>query len=129
MPVSWSVEAEGRFVVLLPTDPATIEEWRTAMLEVLAAPIARPHLAMLVDRRHAQAITKDFVVQMTGFFSQHQKALVGSRRAIVVNDDAGFGMGRMTELLAALPNPDSTIRVVRAYDAAAAWLTTPDGAG
>ena len=75
MPVSGSVEPGGRFVVPLPTDPATIEEWRTAMLEVLAAPIARPHLAMLVDRRHAQAITKDFVVQMTGFSLRHHSPI------------------------------------------------------
>jgi hypothetical protein len=124
MPVTWTVEPEGRFVILLPLDPSTFDEWRTAMTEILAAPIARPHLAMLVDRRQAETITTEFVRQMAGFFSQHQKALGGSRRAILVKDDAGFGMGRMTELTSALENPDSAIHVFRSYDEAVSWLTT-----
>ena len=124
MPVTWSVEPGGRFVVLLPADPSSFEEWRTAMLEILASPMARPHLTMLVDRREAETVTTDFVVQMAGFFSQRQAALSGSRTAIVVKDDSGFGMGRMTELKSALENPDSTIRVFRSYDEGVRWLTT-----
>ena len=123
MPVSWSVEPEGRFVVLLPTDPATFEEWRTAMLDVLAAPVSRPRLKMLIDRRKGEPVTVGFVNQMTDFLATHQTALSGSRRAIVVSDDAGFGMARMTELKSALENPDSLARVFRSYSEAVAWLT------
>lgn len=122
MPVTWSVEPEGEFVVLLPQDPSTFDEWRTAMLDILASPNARPHLSMMVDRRKAETVTTDFVVQMIGFFSQHQEAFAGSRTAIVVSDDSGFGMGRMTELKSALENPASTIRVFRSYDEGARWL-------
>ena len=124
MSVTWSIEPEGRFVVLLPADPSTFEEWRTAMLEILASPIARPHLAMIVDRRKAETVTTEFVVQMIGFFSKHQAAFSGSRTAVVVSDDSGFGMGRMTELKSALDNPGSTIRVFRSYDEGVRWLTT-----
>jgi len=94
------------------------------MLEILGSPIARPHLAMIVDRREAETLTTDFVVQMIGFFSQRQAAFSGSRTAIVVRDDSGFGMARMTELKSALENPASTIRVFRDYDEAVRWLTT-----
>lgn len=123
MPVSWIVEPEGRFVVLLPTDPATFDEWRTAMLAVLAAPASRPRLKMLIDRRKSEPVSVGFVNQMTDFFAAHQSALSGSRRAIVVSDDAGFGMARMTELKSALENPDSKARVFRSYSEAVVWLT------
>jgi hypothetical protein len=124
MPVTWSIEPGGRFVVLLPADPSTFEEWRAAMVEILASPIARPQLSMMVDRREVETITTEFVVQMIGFFSQRQAAFSGSRTAIVVGDDSGFGMGRMTELKSALENPASTIRVFRNYDEGVRWLTT-----
>jgi hypothetical protein len=123
MPVSWTVEPQGRFVVLVPIDPSTIEEWRTAMLEVLQAPISRPHLTMLIDRRQSEPVSAEFVTQIINFLARHQKELAGSRRAILAGDDAGFGMGRMTELMSQLENADSTVRVFRTYDAAVEWLT------
>jgi hypothetical protein len=122
MPVSWTIEPEGGFVVLLPTDPATFEEWRTAMLAVLAAPVSKPRLKMLIDRRNSEPVSVEFVNQMTDFFATHQRALAGSRRAIVVSDDAGFGMARMTELKSALENPDSLAHVFRSYAEAVQWL-------
>jgi hypothetical protein len=129
MPVSWTVEPEGRFVVLVPIDPSTIEEWRTAMLEILQAPISRPRLTMLIDRRQSEPVSAAFVAQMTNFLAQHQKELSGSRRAILASDDAGFGMGRMTELMSQLENSDSMVRVFRTYDAAVEWLTGESESG
>jgi len=82
--------------VLVPIDPSTIEEWRTAMLEILAAPIARPELAILADGRQVETVTTELVGQMSGFFSQHQNALAHSRTALVVNDEAAFGMGNVS---------------------------------
>jgi hypothetical protein len=124
MPVTWTVDPDKQFVVLLPTDPSTIEEWRSAMSEILDSANARPNLTMLVDRRETETLTAAFVGQMTRFFAEHQHDLSGSRSAIVVNDDAGFGMGRMTQMKAAFENPDSTIRVFRSYEDAVRWLTT-----
>jgi hypothetical protein len=60
---------------------------------------------------------------MIRFFGQQQKALSGSRRAIVVRDDAALGMARMTQLMSRLENADSTVRVFRDYDEAILWLT------
>ena len=123
MPVSWTIEPEGRFVVLVPTDPSTIDEWRTAMLAVLDAPISRPRLRMLIDRRKSATVSTEFVTEMIRFFAEQQKSLSGSRRAIVVRDDAAFGMARMTQLMSRLDNADSTVRVFRDYDEAILWLT------
>jgi hypothetical protein len=125
MPVTWTIEPAGRFVILLPVDPSTFDEWRTAMLEILAAPIARPHLSILVDRRQVETVTTEFVDQMTGFCSEHRDALLESRTAVAVSDDGAFGMGRMMELKSQLDNPTSTIRVFRSHDEAVRWLTTP----
>ena len=111
-------------MVLLPIDPSTIEEWRAAMTAILEAPIARAHLTILIDRRKSAAVTVGFVNLMTSFFATHQRALSGGRRAIVVADDAGYGMARMTELKSEFENPDSTVRVFRDYDAAVRWLTS-----
>jgi hypothetical protein len=119
MPITWSVDPTARFVVMSVSDPYTIEEWRTAMLAILEAPISRPRLAILVDRRHSTPATTSFVNQMSAFFEEHQRALLNSLRAILVSDDAGFGMARMT----ALRNPDATIQTFRSYEQAVAWLT------
>lgn len=123
MPVTWTVEPARRFVVLLPINPSTIEEWRAAMLTILDAPIARPRLTILVDRRKSEPVSAEFVTQMTNFFAEHHRALSGSRRAILVSDDTAFGMGRMTELKSKLHNADSAIRVFRNFEEAVLWLT------
>ena len=119
MPVTWTVEPEKQFVVLLPADPSTIEEWRLAMLAIFDDPIPRPRLAVLIDRRHSEPVSTISVDQMTAFFSAHDRTLSNSIMAIVVSDDASFGMARMK----ALRSPDATIQVFRSYDAAVAWLT------
>jgi hypothetical protein len=124
MPLSWTIEPERRFVVLTPADPSTFDEWRAAMLEILASPMAAPHLSLLVDRRQTEPIAIDFVNHMADFFSQRQQALAGSRTAVLVSDDAGFGMARMMELKSQLDNPTATIRAFRTYDDAVRWLTT-----
>ena len=66
-----------------------------------------------------------FVQAMATFLSRHQAKIAGTRAAIAVRDDSGFGMGRMTELKASLENPDAMIRPFRGYDEAVRWLTDP----
>ena len=90
------------------------------MLAILSAPISRPRFALLIDRRRSQPVTTAFVLEMRAFFQLHREALADSVAAIVADDDAGFGMARMT----ALRNPDATIEAFRSYDDAVAWLTS-----
>jgi hypothetical protein len=119
MAITWTVDPTEQFVVMSVCDPFTIEEWRTAMITILAASIARPRLALLIDRRHSEPITPRFVNDMSLFFEQHRAALSNCLAAIVVSDDASFGMGRMT----ALQNPHAMIRTFRNYEDAVTWLT------
>jgi len=123
MPVTWTVEPGGRYIVLSTVNPHTFAEWKAAMLEIFATAKAGQQLRILTDRRTCEPLTTAFVGQKTDFFTTHQSAFVGGREAILVADDTGFGMGRMTELRAALDNPHFTIQVFRNYHAAVSWLT------
>jgi hypothetical protein len=124
MPITWTIDPTARFVIMSVRDPSTIEEWRAAMLAILNDPISRPRLALLIDRRGSAPVSISFVNQMSAFFEEHQHGLANSIRAIVVDDDANFGMARMT----ALRNHKATIQVFRNYDDAMAWLNLKLGA-
>ena len=124
MPITWRFEADGAYIVFSVRDPFTMDEWREAMTEIVQAPAHRTHMAMLVDRRDTEPLTTKAVEEMVQFYAQHQRAFAGLRSAIVVNDDAVFGMGRMTQLRSRLEMPNTTVRLFRRYDEAVAWLTT-----
>jgi hypothetical protein len=123
MPVNWAVHASGRFAVLTIEDPHTFEEWRSTVLAMVAATSADPQMCLLVDRRHSTPPSLEEVKQMIDFFEQNRPVLARRSAAIVVADDAGFGVARMIELRSRLELPDGTIRVFREYDHAFRWLT------
>jgi hypothetical protein len=123
MPITSAVDATGRFTLVSVIDPYTIEDWCAAMLLVWDSDAFRTHRALLIDRRQAKPLSVSFVDTMTRFLSEHHAKIAGSRTAIVVPDDSGFGMGRMTELRASVESPDAMIRPFRDYDDAVRWLT------
>jgi len=122
MPVATQFPSGGQFAILSITDPYTIEEWRTAAMALLESEFCREHRRLLVDRRHASAPTTAFVETITYFFGAHRSELSGKHAAVVVADDAAFGMSRMTELLSQLKSPEMIIRTFRDYDTAVQWL-------
>ncbi len=124
MPITTATDTGGQFAVVTLTDPHTIDEWRHAMLGLWTSPGFRETRAVLVDRRLSAPPTTAFVDAMIDFFALHREKLAGTRSAILVGNDAGFGMGRMTELKASRENPNATIRPFRLYDDAVLWLTT-----
>jgi hypothetical protein len=123
MPITAALDSTGRFVIVSVIDPYTIEEWCATMLAVWEGPDFARHRALLIDRRRAEPLSVAFVDTMTRFLAEHQRKISGSRTAIVVRDDTGFGMGRMTELKASIENPDAAIRPFRDYHDAVHWLT------
>ena len=123
MPITAAVDSSARFTVVSVTDPYTMEEWCGAMLDVWDSPPFKQHRALLIDRRRSEPLTVTFVDTMTRFLAEHQGKIAGSRTAIVVRDDTGFGMGRMTELRASVESPAAMIRPFRDYDDAVRWLT------
>ena len=123
MPLRWTVHPSAAFAVLSVTDPHTLEEWRTTVLEMMAATRAlNPRMSVLVDRRQATPPSPAEVNEMVQFFEENRRALSGRSAAVVVADDAGFGMARMIELRSRLELPDGNIRAFRNYDDAVAWL-------
>jgi hypothetical protein len=114
------VASDGRFLLFAVNDPYTIAEWRDAATAMLGAPI--PPVPVLVDRRHSQPLTSQSVDEIVRFLAQHQQAVGARRVAILVNDDANFGMSRMTELRATAEIPSAAIRTVRRYEDALDWL-------
>lgn len=124
MPITSAVDSRGRFTVVSVVDPYTIEDWCAAMLLVWDSAAFREQRALLIDRRRAEPLSVAFVDTMTRFLTEHHAKISGTRTAIVVRDDSGFGMGRMTELRASIENPDAVIRPFRVYDDAVRWLTT-----
>ncbi len=105
------------------TDAYSVEEWRAAATALLASDFCRKHGRVLVDRRSASAPPTAFVETMTHLFSANRSALSGKRAAVLVADDAGFGMSRMTELISQLEAPELFIRTFRDYDTATEWLS------
>ncbi len=123
MPVATSSDPTGRFAVLTITDPYTIDEWRSGMLQIFELPVYAERRLLLVDRTTCLAPSAAFVSQMTDFFAAQRATLSGTRCAILVSSDAGFGAARMTEMQSELRNPDVTMRVFRTRDDAERWLT------
>jgi len=122
MPITWTLEPAGRYMQFAITDPYTIEEWRTAAAALVSSSFCRQYGKVLVDRRSASAPTTAFVETMTHFMATHRSELSGKRAAVLVADDAGFGMSRMTELVAELEVPEVFIRTFRDYETAVQWL-------
>lgn len=122
MGITWRVDADTRRVAFTWQDPYTFAEWESAMEGVLADPAYEAGYRFLVDRRAATTPTTEFINRMAQFFERHAAAIRNSRAAIVVRDDAGFGMGRMTELTATLKIPTLSVRVFRDPESAARWL-------
>ncbi len=122
VPIEWAVDPTERFVILTVIDPYTIEQWRAAILASFDSPVFRTHRALLVDRRGTEPVTTAFVAAMTQFFMTHRDQ-VAMRTAIVVADEAGFGMGRMTALKAEFGTPELSIETFRDYADAVRWIT------
>jgi hypothetical protein len=124
MPVDWTIHPSGKFAVLVVSDPHTFEQWQSTVLTMMAATKSSPKLSILVDRRHASPPTSEDIKLMIQFFEGNRPALSGRSAAVVVADDAGFGMARMVELRSRLELPDGIMRVFRNYDDAVSWLSS-----
>ena len=122
MPITCTADPAGRFAVLTLTDPYTIDEWRTALEALLLEPVYRARRAIMVDRQHCAPPESSFVAQMTDFFASHNRGLAGAVAAVVVADEVGFGMSRMTELRAEKESPAFSIHTFRTSDEAERWL-------
>jgi SpoIIAA-like len=122
VPVYWREALKGRWAVIVYSDPYTMEQFEQVMAQILAHPISRPALRLLIDRRYCSAPLTDFVQRMVAYAEKHQVQLAGSRAAAVVSTDAMYGMGRMLEGLVEAKNLPHEVRTFRDWDEAERWL-------
>jgi hypothetical protein len=121
MPITWSIESDGRFVRMSIADPYTIDEWRDTVTTILESPAVHSPLRLLVDRRDTQSLTKATVEQFNRFFAEHQQGLAGVRAAVLLSRGVYFEMARMLRTVVRIPN--TSVRTFRDYDEAVEWLT------
>jgi len=120
MPITWSVEPDGRFVLYTVVDPYTVDEWRDAMTAIIESTAVTLPLTLLVDRRGTQSLSKAAVEGFNRFFTDHQQAIAGGRCAIVLSSGVYFEMAGL--LRAVLRIPNTSVRTFQDYDEAVAWL-------
>ncbi len=100
MALEFYIDTGLRLVTLTGVEVPDFDEWRRAMLNILAHPDFRPGFNFLTDRRDAQqAPTTDYLRQVVEFLEDHRAELAHCRWALVVSTPAGFGMGRMAMAL------------------------------
>jgi hypothetical protein len=121
MPITWSVEPGGRYVLFTVADPYTIDEWRDSMTEILDSPAVSSPLTLLVDRRGTQSLSKATVEGFNRFFTERQQALSGGRCAIVLSSGVYFEIAGMLRTVLRIPN--TSVRTFQDYDEAVTWLT------
>jgi hypothetical protein len=121
MPITWSVEPDGRFVLFTVVDPYTLDEWRDAMMGMIESPTVNRPLAVLVDRRGTHSLSKATVEAFNRFFTEHAQTLSGGRSAIVLSSGVYFEIAGMLRTVLRIPN--TAVRTFQDYDEAVAWLT------
>jgi hypothetical protein len=121
MPITWSVEPDGRFVLFTVVDPYSLDEWRDAMMAILESPTVGLPLTLLVDRRGTHSLSKATVEGFNRFFTEHQQSLSGGRSAIVLSSGVYFEIAGMLRTVLRIPN--TSVRTFQDYDEAVRWLT------
>lgn len=121
MPITWSVEPCGRFVLFTVVEPYTVDEWRDTMTAIIESPMVTQPLTLLVDRRGTHSLSKAMVEAFNRFFTDHEQALSGGRSAIVLSSGVYFEIAEM--LRTVLRIRDTTVRTFQDYDEAVVWLT------
>jgi hypothetical protein len=109
MPVSWRIM--NGLVYLESDEPATFEQWRRAVEGALADPGYQPGMGIIHDwRKHRTLLPSAEVLKRSDYLARNAARFGRTRWALLVDSNAGFGMGRMAETLT---GPGAALRVFR----------------
>ncbi len=112
------------------SDPYTAEEFTPVMESIMAGRTSPGPLRMLVDRRNANPPTAAFVERIISFINSiHGVELVGARVGIVVGDDTGIGMARMSQIRTQQSMPTLAVEVFGDLARAERWLEQSESNG
>ena len=119
MAPKYTISEEDRVVCLYYEGPATFEEWKESMDQIIHDKRFQPNFGFLIDQRAVPPPTVDFVQRVVGYLHFHAREFGGDyRSATVVADQASFGMARMIQGMSGSEN----IRVFRDVREAENWL-------
>jgi hypothetical protein len=121
VPVSYTLENDGRLAVLAATGVVTPREFVDLANALLADPALKDGAAILVDRTSADPRMTSADLWQT---AMGVRGLVGRgirRVAIAATDDAAFGVSRAFEVPAAAVGLH--VFVCRSMEEARAWIT------
>lgn len=118
MPVTYTIDAARRFVLIVVTGAVTVDELAAAQRAVSADPAFSPDFSGLPDLRSAEplpAMGADIqrLAHATPFGPE-------SKRGVLAASDVNFGLARMLEVYAGKRHKD--VQVFRDAEAAYAWL-------
>jgi hypothetical protein len=126
MPIHFAIDRRRRLVCYAVEGDATAAEARAFFEAVLSHPDYARGFDFLGDRREVgEAPGTHYVQTVAAEVKARRRELGPCRWAVVVADDAGFGMARMWSILADGSGVD--IRPFRCAGEAAAWLGLPEG--
>ena len=123
MPVVWQRDPQQRWIVLVYSDPYTFTDLERVTGPMVSDHVFRSTKRMLVDATNCAPPTPEFVREMTKLADKFRLQLSGSSVAIVVKDDATFGMARMAELLIEARQLPMRLTGFRQMETATAWLS------
>ncbi len=117
MPVSWRIT--NGLVHLESDEAATFDEWHAAVEAALADPAFRPGMGILHDwRKHRGVPPAAEVLRRSEYLARNAAPFDRMRWALLVATNAGYGLGRMAEVLT---EPGVRLRVFRDPAEAEAW--------
>jgi len=122
MAIHYSIDPEARIVRLTHLGETPIEDYEATLTAIFRSPSYRPGFGFLVDRRRFGTPPTTFVLRLIAFMTSQREALAGARWAVVAPSPAGYGLGRMGQMLAETAGGFITVRVFREIDEAERWL-------
>jgi hypothetical protein len=128
MPITWSYDAPRNVVILRLESSYTFDEWRAKMNAILAAvPPDYLPIRFLVDQRLAATPSVGVATSMVDYFTEQAARWHGSRAAIIVSDDSGYGMARLVAIRTELADIRFYLEVFRELEDALRWLGIGEG--
>lgn len=124
MPVEYRIDREHSLIRVEVSEGPDLLQITETVQRLLSDPEFRPGLQILVDHSKTNVpVTTEAVKATPMLFAQLGQRLGAFRCAVVVPDDAPYGMTRMTEALA--DSGPAEVRAFRSLEEAEAWLGEP----
>lgn len=126
MAIDYRIDEEG-IVWIRAIGKAPPEDYRELLRRLESDPVARPEMPRICDYRKVEvSLNRDQMHEVAELARHAGRHIWGSRTAVLVSDDAAYGMTRMFQVL--VEDTGQPFEVFRDVDEALAWIRS-GGAG